>query len=85
MRGGCEGPFWNLRACVSEGHERQVMESKGLAAAFHFRETGAVFAIVKGEGAFQSDVLRKKAGAGEGACSPTEAKRPNLPLRGKLG
>jgi hypothetical protein len=39
----------------------------------------------RGEGAFQSDVLQKKASEGEGACSPTEARRPHLPLRGKLG
>ena len=39
----------------------------------------------RGEGAFQSDVLRKTTSEGEGACSPTEAERPHLPLRGKLG
>lgn len=80
MRCGWEGPFWNLRACISGGHQRQVMESTRLADAANFRETGAAFAIVKGGGAFQSDVLRKKANEGEGACSPTEAKRPQPPL-----
>src|SRR5437879_13189856 len=38
-----------------------------------------------GRGCIPSDVLRKKASEGEGACSPTEARRPHLPLRGKLG
>jgi len=38
-----------------------------------------------GRGCISSDVLRKKANEGEGACSPTEARRPHLPLRGKLG
>src|SRR5437879_13652836 len=36
-------------------------------------------------GCIPSDVLQKKASEGEGACSPTEAERPHLPLRGKLG
>src|SRR5690349_10203532 len=36
-------------------------------------------------GCIPSDVLRKKTSEGEGAYSPTEAERPHLPLRGKLG
>src|SRR5438445_9274602 len=32
-----------------------------------------------GRGCIPSDVLRKKASEGEGACSPTEARRPHLP------
>src|SRR5690242_2254704 len=39
----------------------------------------------KGRGCISSDVLRKKASEGAGACSLTEARRPHLHLRGKLG
>jgi len=71
IRGG-RGGLRDLRILrdLSEGEGR-----RGLANNLQSKEVGCI----------PSDVLQKKASEGEGACSPTEAERPHLPLRGKLG
>src|SRR5690242_18913873 len=70
------------RSGLAQTRKRHI--SRQLGCVVHLRDWRGT-CNVKRRGCIPSDVLWKKASEGEGAYLPTEAERPHLPLRGKLG